>query len=886
MENKNLKYKFSVIVPIYNVEDYLDETIDSVINQDIGFKENIQLILVNDGSEDDSEKICLKYKKMYPDNVIYVKQNNQGVSAARNTGIKYIEGKYTNFLDADDKWNLNVFNIAWKFFEKNYEDIDFIACRMKFFEARENYHILDFKFNKNKIVNILDNYDYIQLTNSATFLKSDIVRKFKYDENLKYFEDATLISKILLNNPKYGILKDAVYNVRKRDTSNSATQTQKYSKEYYIDTIERAHKEIFRKSIQKYGFVLPYFQYLVMYDIGWRLKLEKINVLTDEEIMQYDLNIKLLLSKIEDYIIVEQKHIYSEHKLFALSLKYNRDIRDELEYRDGFLYYNNIKIFNLKNANFFSINILEVKENYVHIEGRINDLLKRDTYTIKFMDDNNCYYDLKYFSIGYTKEKAYNGIEYHQWIGYKVDIPIKKIKKLRAKIRFENIYERTLKIKFGDFVGLNDKSEDSYKAFKNYIIKSKNNDQLLIIKNKKGKRKAYERKYIKYLSKINKKNLIWYRKMYTICKKIKKQKIWIISDRATSANDNGLQLFKYLVKNEKKAKIYFVIDKNCPDYEKVKKIGKVLKLNSAKYKLTFLLSDIIISSQLSEFATNPFEQDKKFMSDLYKYKLVFLQHGITKDDISCWTHKQLKNIKLFVTAVNPEYDSIINGDYGYTKQDVKLTGFPRFDALKNDRKNYITIMPTWRKKLASKVDREKDERLYNENFKQSEYFMFYNNLINDERIKDCLNKNKYKIRFCIHPNHKQQCVDFDDNEFVEIVSENINYQKEFAEAALLVSDYSSTPFDFAYLGKPVIYTQFDKEDFFESHTYQEGYFNYERDGFGPVCYDYETTVQEIIKAIQKKCKIDEIYINRINNFFAYHDKNNCKRVHEEILKLE
>ena len=175
-------------------------------------------------------------------------------------------------------------------------------------------------------------------------MKSDIVRKFKYDENLKYFEDATLISKILLNNPKYGILKDAVYNVRKRDTSNSATQTQKYSKEYYIDTIERAHKEIFRKSIQKYGFVLPYFQYLVMYDIGWRLKLEKINVLTDEEIMQYDLNIKLLLSKIEDYIIVEQKHIYSEHKLFALSLKYNRDIRDELEYRDGFLYLSLIHI--------------------------------------------------------------------------------------------------------------------------------------------------------------------------------------------------------------------------------------------------------------------------------------------------------------------------------------------------------------------------------------------------------------------------------------------------------------------------------------------------------------------------------------------------------------
>ena len=69
-----MKYKFSVIIPIYNVEDYIEETILSVINQSIGFKENIQLILVNDGSPDDSEKICLKYKEMYPNNIIYIKQ--------------------------------------------------------------------------------------------------------------------------------------------------------------------------------------------------------------------------------------------------------------------------------------------------------------------------------------------------------------------------------------------------------------------------------------------------------------------------------------------------------------------------------------------------------------------------------------------------------------------------------------------------------------------------------------------------------------------------------------------------------------------------------------------------------------------------------------------
>ena len=91
---KDYKYKFSVVIPIYNVEDYVEETILSVINQTIGFEENIQMILVNDGSPDNSEDICLRYKDKYPDNIIYVKQENRGVSAARNNGMNYIEGKY------------------------------------------------------------------------------------------------------------------------------------------------------------------------------------------------------------------------------------------------------------------------------------------------------------------------------------------------------------------------------------------------------------------------------------------------------------------------------------------------------------------------------------------------------------------------------------------------------------------------------------------------------------------------------------------------------------------------------------------------------------------------------------------------------------------------
>ena len=88
--SKKEKYIFSVVIPVYNAEKYLSETVDSVIAQDIGFEKHIQIILVNDGSKDRSEELCLKYREKYPDNIVYISKENGGVSSARNQGIPYI----------------------------------------------------------------------------------------------------------------------------------------------------------------------------------------------------------------------------------------------------------------------------------------------------------------------------------------------------------------------------------------------------------------------------------------------------------------------------------------------------------------------------------------------------------------------------------------------------------------------------------------------------------------------------------------------------------------------------------------------------------------------------------------------------------------------------
>ena len=113
-----------------------------------------------------------------------------------------------------------------------------------------------------------------------------------------------------------------------------------------------------------------------------------------------------------------------------------------------------------------------------------------------------------------------------------------------------------------------------------------------------------------------------------------------------------------------------------------------------------------------------------------------------------------------------------------------------------------------------------------------------------------------------------------------------NYEKIYEKSKLLVTDYSSLAFDMAYLEKPVVYAQFDKERFFGgSHTYKQGYYDYEKNGFGKVEYTLDGTVQAVIQCIENDCALDDLYRIRINDFFAYRDKNNSERIVQKLLKI-
>lgn len=879
---KKAKYKFSVIIPVYNVENYLEETVDSVINQTIGFKDNIQIILVNDGSPDDSEKICLKYKELYPNNIVYVKQENSGVSAARNKGIEYIEGKYVNFLDSDDKWQSDVFEKAYKMFESN-DDIDVIGVRQKFFEALDTYPSLDYKFNEDKVVDIFNYYNHIQLSVTSGFFRASAIGNVRYDTRVKFSEDAKFIFDIILNKGKLGIISSSVHYYRKRFSENSAIQTKNSKDDWYLITPELCYKYVIDLSIKKYGYVIPFVQYYIMYDYQFRAKEgipSSISTKTKEQYMKIT---KELIKYIDDNIIMEQRSLVSEYKYMFLCMKYDRDIKEEFRYVRHNLRFQGYNIVNFENEYLLNLTIMNFKKNTIELKGLINCLVNPSDYEVYVVKNNKEKIKLDLIPTKLYERKFFNE-PFISNMGFKVEIDKKDI----TSLHFELVYKKNYMTQLRFITGIDAKIDMKKKIFyidedKLYYCKER---KIVTAQNSIGNIMRLGAKNVYFDLKNNKWKVVVYRMIYHILKMFNHKKIWIISDRPFVANDNGYAFFKYV--NSIKTtdiKTYFTISKKSPDFEKVKKTGNVLPFNSLKYKIYFLMADKIISSQADPWVTNAFGKKHKYYHDLYNADFVFLQHGIIKDDLSTWLNEFEKNMSIFVTSAKDEWDSIVNGKYGFDESVVKLTGMPRYDLLGDDSKNEIIIMPTWRANLAGAIDPVNGKRIRNSGFNKSEYFKFYNDLINDQKLLETLKKRGYTGKFVVHPSHLTNASDFKGNDIIKVENNAADYSKLFRESKLLISDFSSVPFDFAYMHKPVLYAQFDKDTFFKSHIYTSGYFDYEKDGFGPVTYDYKTTIDEIIKFIENDCKIDKKYDQRINKFYRYHDKENSKRVYEEIIKL-
>ncbi|HCN7330968.1 TPA: CDP-glycerol glycerophosphotransferase family protein, partial [Escherichia coli] len=148
-------------------------------------------------------------------------------------------------------------------------------------------------------------------------------------------------------------------------------------------------------------------------------------------------------------------------------------------------------------------------------------------------------------------------------------------------------------------------------------------------------------------------------------------------DNEIRADDNAEHFYRYISQKHPDINIYFLLSKKSVDWERLKKAGfKLVKFGGFYHRLLLLNARYLLSSHANPAIVNYLP--KKYYADLMKYKFVFLQHGITKDDQSEWLNS--RKIDYLVTASKFEHDDISRrGRYRYTTKEVVLTGFPRFD---------------------------------------------------------------------------------------------------------------------------------------------------------------------------------------------------------------
>ena len=384
------KKNFSIIISCYNVEDYVNEAINSIINQKFNF-EDVEIILVDDGSLDDTGKICKKYTEKYPNNIKYIYKENGGQALARNIGIKYANGKYVNFLDADDKLMNNTLNSVYDFFENNYEEIDLVAIPMYFFERKTGFHPLNYKFIENKVVYLDKNWNYPQLATNSAFFKIELFDKFEFDVNLINSEDSIMVNKILLEKKAYGVIKDGGLCYRKRNDNSSIIDNVKQDKRFYNNRLKGYFIELIKYSRNKLGFIPKFIQYLIIYDVKWMFLDDYYKeILNNDELDEFNKLTKYVLDSVDDEIIEEhfKKDDYKLKKRI-FELKYGDY---EIISKDDkiSMYINNILIDELSIHKFY-IDIIEIRNNQLFLSGFLRSFFNSNDVEIKLLKGNDIF---------------------------------------------------------------------------------------------------------------------------------------------------------------------------------------------------------------------------------------------------------------------------------------------------------------------------------------------------------------------------------------------------------------------------------------------------------------------------------------------------------------
>ncbi len=380
---------------------------------------------------------------------------------------------------------------------------------------------------------------------------------------------------------------------------------------------------------------------------------------------------------------------------------------------------------------------------------------------------------------------------------------------------------------------------------------------------------------------------LFLRHLIRFVRRIQRRRIWIFSDKLDNPFDSAysvaLTLQTHPEFKDRPVAPYYLVGRHQPRTQEIDSHLPVLIYQSLKHVLYFLMADVHVTS---EGGYNPIAPRIEPYRDLMGHQLrVWSGHGIIHHEMSELYGKDRQNFNLMTLGAKRERDAMLGGLWGYEPDELVLTGLPRWDFRETRPDKLIYFIFTWRNYLSLGRDLKTFQRIYDDTFAKSEFCQRVNAIVASPELRAGAAEHGYRLCFVPHPLMLHAMKYFSFPDYVQVFHRTKRYEDIYADAALLVTDYSSVAMDMAYLGKPIVYYQFDRERFYDTQGYTPSFYSWDEDGFGAVVRTHEEAVARILEYMRAGCVRETEYNRRANDFFPPRDKENGVRALRAILEL-
>ena len=878
------------MIPVYNKQDYIEKCVTSLLEDKS--QVSLQIVLVDDGSTDESGLICENLSQINPDAVCYIKKDNGGVSSARNVGIDNSLGKYILFLDADDALSPGSMERIISFFEANLDLVDLVTYPLTYYNPDTNSQ---WQHERQRWLNCsgvysLEEYPYIAQTTINICIKNQHECAPHFSSSLKMGEDQLFCSELLFKKSKIGYCADAEYIYTRDGGGASSTRNNPL---YAYDDMIRLYSRLIELGRMKHEFK-SYAQQLVLYNINWRLRgnmLFPTHFEGDERVRQEN-RLWSIVSSIDSSEIVKSPYLTHYHKGFLLSkAKYSFCDNLSIEYGHEIV---SVESSDLTEPWALPTPLLDVTRAFfsngsLELEGHIScpAFIFEDAPRMEIEIGNDIHQDvpLQLSSYSYSAAKVLTG---KMW-NFLIRLPFnfcsdaQKEFNINFSLSFGPRKVERCNVSAKNLLRHNSRILSNELLFHDISIRLLPNRFVLKRRNLKSRLGRFARD-IKRHRKLLKRRM----RVKALMRRNRKRRVWLYSDLPTSRTlGNAFMQFSHDFSISDGVERYYVTS----DITYMSMMYPVyadcfIEYKSKKHKDYALIAEVFLASYLDRITVLPFS--KKWFNgigDLIPRQLfVYLQHGVLHAHMPWYFSRDRIIFDKEVISTSFE-ERNLTSNYLFEDCDLIKSGMPIFDNLELDSspERKILYIPSWRSNLVHLKGLEREGS--DSSMTSSAFYIGASNFIEKIIRSRFLQERDFILEIKLHPNfHCYKHLFEFDNERIKLADDTI----EENAYAIVISDYSSYIYDFVYLGRKILYFIPDYNEFKAGlNHYWELDLPFE-EGFGPVAknsQDAFALLQSMVESFDgDSTDWDLRYKERSESFFLHHDHYNCDRVYQALVE--